>query len=160
MKTTAARQGGFTLVEVMIALAILGTTAVVLLERRTEIVRDAARSKDRRALYVLASRKLAELELDRRLWAASGGTASGDFGEDDADHAGFLWEAQVVRQPMDLTEPGTAPDLAARPKEVFRLTVLLKAPSLDDPVLVEGLFPMEEPKPEQPTTPPPSGGNP
>ena len=72
MKTTAVRRrdGGFTLVEVMIALAILGTTAVILLERRTEIVRDAARSKDRRALYVLASRKIGELELDKRLWAA------------------------------------------------------------------------------------------
>jgi hypothetical protein len=138
----------------MIALAILGTSAVVLLERRTEIVREAGRSKERRALYVLATRKMAELELDKRLWAAGGGSASGDFGEDDPEHAGFLWEAMIVRQPVDLSEPGRLAEPGKKPKEIFRLTVLLRTPSLEEPVVVEGQFPIEEPKAEG------VGGNP
>jgi prepilin-type N-terminal cleavage/methylation domain-containing protein len=165
LKTTAVRRGGFTLVEVMIALAILGTTAVVLLDRRTEIVREAARSKERRALYVLASRKIGELELDKRLWALGGGSANGDFGEDDSDYAGFTWEAAVLRQPVDLSEPGRLPDPGKKPREIFRLSLLLRAPSLEDPILIEGQFPTEEkkeePQPGQPPQPPPPpGGNP
>jgi hypothetical protein len=142
----------------MIALAILGTTAMVVLERRTEVVREAARSRDRRTLFVLASRKIAELELDKTLWVSTGGAASGDFGEESPDYAGFTWEALIVRMPVDLSSPGQLPEPGKKPEEIFRLGLMLRAPSIEEPVLLEAQFPV--PAPPKAPEPPSGGGNP
>jgi len=72
-----AGQAGFTLVEVMIAMAIIGVTAVVLLQQRIEIVRDAARARDLRTAWILTSQKLAELELDPTMWTGAGMQSQG-----------------------------------------------------------------------------------
>src|SRR6516164_3201720 len=82
----SARQAGFTLVEVMIALAIIGVTAVVLLQQRLEIVRAAARARDLRTAWVLTSQKVAELELDPTLWTGAGRQSNGDFYEVDPEY--------------------------------------------------------------------------
>src|SRR5690349_20577379 len=87
----SARQAGFTLVEVMIAMAIIGVTAVVLLQQRIEIVRDAARARDMRTAWILTSQKLAELELDPTLWAGAGMQSNGDFSEVDPEYGAFYW---------------------------------------------------------------------
>ena len=64
-------KAGFTLVEVVFALGILATVIVVLLERRTVVVRDAARSRDLRTAWFLAAQKMGELELDPDLWVGA-----------------------------------------------------------------------------------------
>src|SRR5262245_45382616 len=101
----SARRGGFTLVEVMIAMAIIGVTAVVLLQQRIEIVRDAARARDLRTSWILTSQKLAELELDPTLWTGAGLQSNGDFSDVAPEYGDFYWEYQIVREEIDLTDP-------------------------------------------------------
>ena len=139
---TRARDGGFTLVEVMIALAIIAVTAVFLLDRRVDLVRDAARSRDLRAVWALASQKMAELELDKSLWTGTGAQSNGDFSEIDPSYREVLWEYLVVRQPVDVSDP----DVQAKevPREILRLTLGVWTAGMAPPVVLEGLFPIQE----------------
>jgi prepilin-type N-terminal cleavage/methylation domain-containing protein len=138
-----ARDGGFTLVEVMIALAIIAVTAIVLLDRRVDLVRDAARSRDLRAVWALASQKMAELELDKTLWTGTGAQSNGDFSEIDPSYREVLWEYLVIRQPVDVKDPADDQTKVAQP-EILRLTLGVRAPGMDMPVVLEGLFPIQE----------------
>jgi prepilin-type N-terminal cleavage/methylation domain-containing protein len=162
LKTKARSQDGFTLVEVMIALAIIGVTAVVLLNQRLEVVRDAGRARDLRTVWVLASQKLAELELDKSLWLGQGSQSNGDFREVDADYRDFYWEYQIVRIPIDLSDPK---DLKSdkKPRELLRLTLGVKAPAIEEPFVLEAEFPILDPAAQPPPKPagdgkPPDGG--
>lgn len=150
---------GFTLVEVMIAMAIIGVTAVVLLQQRIEIVRDAARARDMRTSWILTSQKLAELELDTTLWTGAGMQSNGDFSEVSPDTSAFYWEYQIVREPIDLGDPKD-PKAEKKPRDLLRLTLAVRAPGTDEPIVVEAQFPIYEP----PKTPPPGtsaeAGNP
>lgn len=148
------REGGFTLVEVVIALAIIALTAIVLLDRRVEIVRDAGRSREVRIAWFLASQKMAELELDKSLWQGQGGQSSGDFGEIDAAYATFTWEYLAQRVPVETVDPQTVAT-PQKPREVFRLELKVAAASLPEPVVIEAMFPVPESKPAG--TPPPGG---
>jgi len=156
-----AREGGFTLVEVMIAMAIIGVTAVVLLQQRIEIVRDAARARDLRTAWILTSQKLAELELAPTLWTGAGMQSNGDFSEVDPAYGAFYWEYQIVREQIDLSDPND-PKSEKKPRELLRLTLMIRSPNADDPVVVEAQFPIQDPKAAPPpaaegTTPPTSG---
>src|SRR5687767_36822 len=113
---------GFTLVEVMIALAIIGVTAVVLLEQRLEVVRDAARARDLRTAWVLASQKLTELELDATLWTGASAQLNGDFAEVDSAYAAFYWDYQIVREQIDMNDPND-PKSDKKPRDLLRLTL-------------------------------------
>jgi type II secretion system protein I len=167
MRTSSSktrRDGGFTLVEVLIALAIIALTAAVLLDQRVEVVRDAGRARDARAAWVLASQKMAELELDKAIWVGQGGSASGDFGDRGSDYAEFTWESLVTRRPVPTNDP-LKPE--QKPKEIFHLALRVSAPGLEEPAVLEALFPVDPPKPagrEAPADPPagtpPPEGNP
>jgi len=159
--------GGFTLVEVMIAMAIIGVTAVVLLQQRIEIVRDAARARDLRTAWILTSQKLAELELDPTMWTGAGMQSNGDFSDVDPEYGGFYWEYQIVKEQIELSDPRD-PKAEKKPRDLMRLTLLVRAPNAADPIVVEAQFPIYDPKaaPPPPTTPdgtaqpPPSGTTP
>lgn len=161
------RESGFTLIEVMLALAVLGMAAVMILDQRVDVVRAAASAKEARMTWVLASRKIAELELDKTLWAGTGGSSNGDFGELDPEYAGFTWEYQALREPVEVQDPLLLKP-GSKPKEIFRLTLAVRAPGSTDPVLLEAQFPVtdleapaaEEPKPPGaiPETPAPPPG--
>lgn len=138
---TKGRSAGFTLVEVMVALLIVALTAVLLLDRRVQVVRDAGRARDLRTAWLLAAQKMAELELDPAVWTGTGGSAGGDFSELGADGARFQWESLVVRQPIETNDPL---DPRQKPKEVFRLTLRVAAEGLEEPLLLEAQFPVEE----------------
>ena len=159
------------------ALVILASTAVILLGQRVEVVRDAARAKDQRALYILASQKMAELELDANLRAGPGGSSHGDFGEVDREYAGYTWEYALVRERVDLALPGELVDPTKKPKELFRLTLALVSPNLEEPLVVEAYLPPVDPaaeaaaeeapadpnapgNPDAPNAPAPPGGTP
>lgn len=145
--------GGFTLVEVMIALAIIGVTAVVLLDQRLQVVRDAARARDLRTAWILTSQKMAELELDPTLWTGTQTQSNGDFSEVDPAYASFTWEYQIVREPIDLTDPND-PKAEKKPRELLRLTLMVRAPGVDEPFVLEAQFPIMDKPPE----PPPGSG--
>ncbi|HXG62100.1 MAG TPA: prepilin-type N-terminal cleavage/methylation domain-containing protein [Planctomycetota bacterium] len=152
-------QGGFTLVEVLVALGILGTTAVLLLHRRVEIVREAAWSRDVRTAWMLASRKMAELELDRALWTGVGGSAAGDFGQDDAAYAGFTWEYLAARRPIPLEDPNLPKDKVSwKLRELFHLTLRIGIPDVEEPIVLESFFPIASSQGEAEEDAPPPGG--
>lgn len=147
MKTRARSDAGFTLVEVVIALAILALTAIVLLDRRIEVVRDAGRSRDVRTAWVLATQKMGELELDKALWEGQGGQSSGDFAELGDAYARFTWEYLVVRVPVETVDPLTM-TTPQKPKEIFRLGLKVDAEGLGEPILLEAMFPVPESRPK------------
>lgn len=138
---------GFTLVEVMIALAIVALTSMVLLDRRVEVVRDAGRSRDLRTSWMLASQKMAELELDDSLWAGPGGQSHGDFADLDPEYRRFQWEYLIQRQPIDCSESDAEPGVGlVQPRELMKLTLAVRAEG--EPVLIEAQFPVFEARPQ------------
>lgn len=141
-------EGGFTLVEVLIAMAIIGLTAVVLLDQRIGIVQDAGRARDKRTSWVLASQKLAELELDPAIWTGLGGQNNGDFAEVDPELAAFQWEYQIVRMLIDTSGPTDPKKDDPKKREVFRLTLGVRAPGSEEPIVLEAEFPVDPPKDE------------
>ncbi|HVR86025.1 MAG TPA: prepilin-type N-terminal cleavage/methylation domain-containing protein [Planctomycetota bacterium] len=149
MKTRVSSQG-FTLVEVLIAMAIIGITAVVLLEQRIGIVKDAARARDKRTCWVLASQKMAELELDKTLWIGTGSSNNGDFSEVDPEYGAFAWEYQIVREEIQASDPEQVKEGEAKKRELYRLTLIERPPGIDDPVLLEAEFSTVPPKTDTP----------
>jgi hypothetical protein len=147
----------------MIAMAIIALTAVVLLDQRLEVVRDAARARDLRTSWVLASQKMAELELDRTLWTGMGSQSNGDFSEVDPDAASFLWEYQIVREPIDISDPKD-PKSDKKPRELLKLTLSVRAPGIEEPIVLEAEFPIQDatpaPSPSADGKDPASGGQP
>lgn len=163
-RPASRREAGFTLVEVMIALAILGTAAVVILDQRVDVVREAVTARDARTTWMLASRKMAELELDPTLWKGTGGSSNGDFSEVHPDYAGFTWEYLAVREPVETQDPALMKP-GEKPKELFRVTLAVRAPGNDLPMVLEAHFPVQEletapPAPAEGTPPPPPPGEP
>ena len=154
---------GFTLIEVMLALAILGTCAVVILDQRVDVVREAAAARDARSAWMLASRKLGELELDKTLWRGTGGSSNGDFSELAADYAAFTWEYAAAREPVETQDPSLRKE-GEKPKEIFRLILSVRAPGNEAPVVIEALIPVHEDKApaaeEKPDGAPPAGAPP
>lgn len=127
-------------------MAIIGITAVVLLDQRVAIVQDAARTRDRRTVWVLAAQKLAELELDKTLWVGLGTQNNGDFADVDPEYAPFTWEYQIVREVIETADPATPPKEDAQKRELFRLTLSVRAPGVEDPIVLEGEFSTTPPK--------------
>lgn len=161
-----SREDGFTLIEVVLALAIIAVTAMMLLDRRVDIVRDAGRSRSVRIAWMLAAQKLAELELDPTLWQGQGGGSNGDFAETDPAYAVFTWEYLAARIPVETLDPQEALEAKKKPKEIFRVGLKIDGPELGQPILLEAMFPVSDGKPVKapagdapPGTPgtPPSG---
>jgi general secretion pathway protein I len=85
---TATRGRGFTLLEVLVAVAVMAIALVGILKANYESLAALAESRARTAAVLLAANKLAEVE------AAGAGRWSqfqGDFGE---DHPGFTWRME------------------------------------------------------------------
>lgn len=140
MKTRGLERG-FTLVEVMIALAIVALTVVFLLGKRVDVVREAARSRDVRTVWLLASQKIAELELDPTVWQGPGTQSNGDFGEMDPSYAAYAWDYTVSREIVPTNDPAK---LDEKPSEIFRLAFQVNGPEFADPLKFELLQPAPE----------------
>lgn len=159
MRTSCSRirgtRAGFTLVEVVIALAIVALVVVTLLVRRVEIVRDAARVRDRRVAWVLASWKMGQLATDTQLHASTGKTDSGGFEELSDDYGDYRWEYQGAPEDVQV-DP--APGSTEKPKQIFRIKLTVATRESADPLAVlEAMYPV--PKPPAPAEePPPEGG--
>ena len=139
---TRARSAGFTLVEVLVALAIIALVSVVLLGQRVEIVREAGRTRDMRTAWALAAQKMGELELDTTLFQGEGGGSSGDFHEYGEDYGLFLYEWEVRKEEVPTNDPNNPQE---QPRVLFRMKLTVKVPSAapdESPIVIESFHPM------------------
>jgi hypothetical protein len=125
----------------MVALAIVALASVVLLSQRVDLVREAQNTRDVRTAWILAAQKVAELELDAKLWTAEGGGGSGDFGGLDPAFPHCVYEFMIQREEVPTNDPANP---AEKPKEIFRLRFMVNAPALEKPVVLEAFFPIEQ----------------
>ena len=88
-RSTTYRQGGFTLLEVMVAVAIIAIALTALLGSHSQSISLAGEAKFYTTASLLAQRKMAELELAGFDDLFSDG---GDFGE---EFPGYRWEVKV-----------------------------------------------------------------
>lgn len=84
-----AETGGFTLLEVMAAVAIIAITLVVIFGSQSQSVSLASEAKFTTTAALLAQSKIAEIEAET---AGDLSSNSGDFGE---DFPGYHWEFTV-----------------------------------------------------------------
>jgi general secretion pathway protein I len=85
-------RGGFTLLEVMIAMAILSISLLVVFQSQSQSVAMMANSRAMTMLTLLAQSKMAELETAAIASLESG---SGDFG---ADYPDYTWTSTVTSE--------------------------------------------------------------
>lgn len=89
---------GFTLLEVMVALAVLATTLTVIYQLHGHTMMISSSARFYNLAPMLAQAKLAELEQGTYKELAE---SSGDFGE---DYPGFQWSVQLEDVASDLLE--------------------------------------------------------
>jgi general secretion pathway protein I len=87
------QQRGFTLLEVMIAMAILATVLVTVFHSQSQSIAMANESRTRTTLALLAQSRMAELEGQQDL---SIGQTNGTFGD---DFPNYSWTANVTQPP-------------------------------------------------------------
>jgi prepilin-type N-terminal cleavage/methylation domain-containing protein len=140
LKTRARDEGGFTLMEVLISIAIIAVVTVVLLGRRVEILRDTQRAKDQRLAWALAAQKMTDIELDPYLFRGESDSRSGDFSEAGTEYAGFLWRYDAAKEDVPTNETRQDP-----PKQIFRVRLSIqKAGEEGDLVTLEAMYPIQE----------------
>ena len=88
-----ASRKGFTLLEVMIAMAILATVLVTVFHSQSQSIAMANESRSMTTLALLAQSRMAEVEGQQDL---STGQTTGDFGEDFPDYA---WTVSITQPP-------------------------------------------------------------
>ncbi len=91
-----SHKGGFTLLEVMIAMAILSISLLVVFQSQSQSISMMAASRATTMLTMLAQSKMAELETANISALES---ASGDFGSDYPD---YTWVSQVTSEDVQL----------------------------------------------------------
>jgi general secretion pathway protein I len=88
------RYSGFTLLEVMIAVAIIAIVLVAVFGSQSQSLSLANDAKFSTTAALLAQRKMAEVEMEDSLDVSS---ASGDFGEDFPE---YQWELDISEVPL------------------------------------------------------------
>ncbi len=106
-------ESGFTLLEVMVAVAIIAISFVSLLGSQSQSISLAAISRFETTASMLARQKLAELQTES---FAELGSGEGDF---EKDFAGFHWQAEV----SELTEDDSGIKDSGELLKVVDLTV-------------------------------------
>jgi general secretion pathway protein I len=89
----AASRKGFTLLEVMIAMAILATVLVTVFHSQSQSIAMANESRAMTTLALLAQSRMAEVEGQQNL---STGQTTGKFGEDFPDYS---WTVGITKPP-------------------------------------------------------------
>ncbi len=87
--------GGFTLLEVMLAMAILAITLVVIFQSQSQSVSMAGEARFQTTATLLAQGKIAEIEAANPEGISSD---SGDFGDDFPDYS---WELDVTETELE-----------------------------------------------------------
>ena len=89
------KKKGFTLLEVMVAMAIMAITLVALLDSESASISRACEAKFTTSASFLAQKKMAEIET---LTAEDLSSDSGDFGD---DYPGYSWELTIENPSFD-----------------------------------------------------------
>ena len=119
--------GGFTLLEVLVALAVLATGMAAAYETLGVGLRAAAAAERRRAAAAAAENMLAELGRTRPL---QDGASEGELGD------GQRW--RLVISPFDAAQPGDAPPVVAA--HLVQLQVGSPSEAADAGLLVQTLM--------------------
>ena len=90
------RVAGFTFLELLVALAILGSSFVVLLTAHSSAARQEARARRLMTATLLAREVLTETEVE------GFPELGGDAGEFGAEFPGYTWQRDVLTTPFDL----------------------------------------------------------
>jgi len=91
-----SKKNGFTLLEVMIAMAILAITLVVVFQSQSQSISMAGRARFETTASFLAQSKIAEIEAAEAENVVSG---SGNFGDDFPDYS---WQVNVTEAKIEL----------------------------------------------------------
>jgi len=132
------REAGFTLIEVIVALAIVVLAVVPLIIENGKVMRDTAETRNKRVAWVLLAYKMAELEVDS-VDVVDGGSDSGDFRDYDEEYAEFAWTWEAVLEEVPTNDPDIPDEL---PSEILRVTVVVAWES--DKVALTGYFEVPE----------------
>jgi general secretion pathway protein I len=98
--TSVARNNGFTLLEVMIALAIIGIALVTLIGLQTQTIQLAERQQRVTQATLLAQGKMTEIEIGSQLLSGSGGRE----GQFDAPFELYRWTIEAAATPLPAIE--------------------------------------------------------
>lgn len=100
------RRGGFTLLEVMVALAILAGAVLAISEIVSGGLRNHVRARELEVATLLARAKMAEIEdrFETEGFRADGETDEGTFEEEG--HPEVRWRLEVATPPQDLAPEG------------------------------------------------------
>ena len=97
----AGRTTGFTLLEVMVALAIIAISLMAVMGSQSQSLSLAGEAKFNTTAALLAQGKMAEVERNKKDYPSDD---SGDFGE---DFPGYLWRVEVkdvaLDEPVDVS---------------------------------------------------------
>src|SRR4029077_5189581 len=120
---------GFTLLEIMVAVAILSATLVVLLEIVTNNIRATNHAKLQTAATILEQNKMSDVE-DQILYdgfSSDTETAKGTFKDEGRGYDKFRWETMIERieLPSDMTQK--TQDQAKAAKEDAKVPMALMA---------------------------------
>ena len=113
-------RGGFTLIEVVVALGIVALAIVPLLIKNGENIQSADDTRTARHAWVLLAQKMAELEIDDTIFVDDGGTDAGDFGELDPIYEGYGWEYEIT---LDDVPTNDAENPEEEPTQIYRLVL-------------------------------------
>ncbi len=96
---TARGRRGFTLLEILVALVVLGVALTALLQLEALGVRLRSQAQELTLATFLAQAKMTDVELDALKQFPEPGTTSGDFGE---AYPGYRWEVIVSETPYPM----------------------------------------------------------
>jgi len=129
---------GLILIEVLIAIAILSIATVALLGKRVEIIHEAEEIRNNRIMWMLASQKMAEIQISKDVVAGEEiYTNSGDFEQ----YPGFKWDVEIKKEKIII---GNKEDQNNKPKEIYRGNLTITPPNMkeEDGLHLQWYFPM------------------
>lgn len=152
----AVASAGFTLIEVMVALAIVAVTIVLLLDRANDVKRRTGEALNQRRIWPLLSRKMGELEMDPATFQQPSTSGSGDFSEYGAEYRNYSYSYEMAREEVEVLKPDEGTGQPAKPKEICKLTlrVIWTAGREEGEVSLTGHFPVPEAPAAPGATPP------
>ncbi len=113
-------EGGFTLLEVMLAIAVLGMALVTIVAIHNNSIAEATLAQNSRITWSLLTLKMSEFEATSE--DPIEGSDSGTFD----DYPGFKWESEVLLQKVETSE---SQEQEIDPIEIFRITVSITYPT-------------------------------
>jgi general secretion pathway protein I len=112
--TSTRKANGFALLEIIVALAIVGGAVVALLGRMQSIANTAQFIERKTVAHWIAENKLQEIKTEQRIRQNTNSPVRKDSGELEFESAQWYWRYEIIEVPLD-------PALA--PAKMFRVNV-------------------------------------